>query len=82
MATTDEVVAAPQASAAFKRFVADARIAGVFQGSIPRAHINGRVVRVGEIIDKTLGIIFVGIDAEKKIILFKDTSGATASRRY
>ena len=76
------MVAAPKASAAFKRFVADARITGVFQGTPPRALINGRMIRAGEVVDQTLGVVFDSIDAEMKTITFKDRTGTTATRRY
>jgi hypothetical protein len=81
-ATTNDVVAAPKASAAFKRFVADARITGVFQGTPPRALINGRMIRAGEVVDQTLGVVFDSIDAEKKTITFKDRTGIPATRKY
>jgi len=81
-ATTNDVVAAPKASAAFKRFVADARITGVFQGTPPRALINGRMIRAGEVVDKALGVVFDSIDAEKKTITFKDRAGIPATRKY
>jgi len=81
-ATTSDVVAAPKASAAFTRFVADARITGVFQGTPARALINGRMIRAGEVVDQALGVVFDSIDAEKKTITFKDRAGSPATRRY
>ncbi len=72
----------PQASSAFKRFVADATIKGVFQGNPPRIFINGRTVQAGDIADKSLSITFDRIDAEKKTITFKDNTGATVLRKY
>ena len=76
------MVEAPRASAAFKRFVADARITGVFQGTPPRALINGRMIRAGEVVDPASGVVFDSIDAEKKTITFKDRAGIPATRRY
>jgi hypothetical protein len=81
-AVTNDVVAAPKASAAFTRFVADARITGVFQGTPPRAFINGRMIRAGEVVDQTLGVVFDSIDAEQKTITFKDRTGSPATRKY
>ena len=72
----------PQASAAFQRFVADASIPGVFQGSPARALINGVVVQSGDYANRELGIIFVGIDAQRKTITFRDASGAELTRNY
>ena len=81
-ATTSDVMAAPKASAAFTRFVADAHITGVFQGTPARALINGRMIRAGEVVDQALGVVFDSIDAEKKTITFKDRAGSPATRRY
>jgi hypothetical protein len=74
--------AAPAASAAFRTFVAGAEIGGVFQGTPARALINGTIVREGQVVDNQLGITFDRIDADKKIIYFKDPSGAEVSKNY
>lgn len=81
-ATRNDVIATPKASPAFRRFVADARITGVFQGNPPRAFINGRIVRAGEVIDQDLGVVFESIDAENKTITFKNRAGVTVVRKY
>lgn len=69
-------------TAAFKRFVLEMRVNGVFQGEPPRALINGRTVRPGEFLDNGLGIVFHGIDPEKKLILMRDANGARMTRKY
>jgi hypothetical protein len=74
--------AAPAASAAFREFVAGAAIGGVYQGSPSKALINGTIVREGQVIDSPLGIAFQRIDAEKKVIYFKDYTGAVVSKNY
>jgi hypothetical protein len=79
---TTEVTAQSEASAAFKSFVGSAKISGVFQGTPARAFINGRLFRAGEVVDGGLGITFDSIDAEKKLIIFKDKAGSAVSRRY
>jgi hypothetical protein len=76
------IVAAPAASAEFRSFVANASIGGVFQGKPSKALINGRIAREGQVIDSELGIVFDRIDAEKKIIYFKDANGAEVSKNY
>lgn len=81
-ATTTDVIAGAEASAAFRVFVGGLQINGVFQGNPPRALINGRTFRKGEIVDIPLGVIFESADPEKKTIIFKDRTGATVSRRY
>jgi hypothetical protein len=70
------------ASADFRAFVANATIGGVFQGTPSRALINGRIIREGQVVDDTLGISFERIDAGKKVIFFKDATGAEVSRDY
>jgi len=79
---TMEIATAEAASPAFRSFAANARVGGVFQGNPPRAFINGRTVRAGDTVDSGLGIVFDGIDAEKKILIFKDRSGAVVVRKY
>ena len=70
------------ATAAFKAFVADAAIGGVFQGKPSKALINGRIAREGQVVDSELGIVFDRIDAEHKVIFFKDATGAEVSKNY
>jgi hypothetical protein len=74
--------AAPAASAAFRTFVANANIGGVFQGTPSRALINGSIVKEGAVVDSILGIEFERIDSDKKAIFFKDGSGAEVSKDY
>jgi hypothetical protein len=81
-ASTEVQVASVEASPEFRSFVANAKVSGVFQGNPARAMINGRLARTGDMIDPTLGIIFEGVDATKKQLLFKDKSGAVVARKY
>ncbi len=74
--------AAADASPAFRSWVANARINGVFQGNPARALINGRTFRAGQTLDAELGIVFVGLTDDAKSIVFRDTSGATVTRRF
>ena len=78
----NRVEAAPAASAAFRTFVAGATIGGVFQGHPSRALINGAIVKEGQMIDGALNITFDRIDAVRKVIYFKDSSGAEVSKSY
>jgi len=74
--------AAMAASSAFREFVANATIGGVFQGAPSRALINGTIVREGQVVDSALGIAFERIDPVKKVIYFKDYTGAEVSKNY
>jgi hypothetical protein len=74
--------AAPAASEAFRAFVANASIGGVFQGTPSRALVNGSIAREGQVVDNTLGIAFERIDSDKKMIFFRDSTGAEVSKGY
>lgn len=82
-ATNDDVLAVAEASPAFRSFVANAKITGVFGANeTARTTLNGRLVRYGDVIDSSLGISFDGYDYDKRQLIFKDKSGATVVRRY
>jgi len=70
------------ASAAFRSFVANANIGGVYQGVPSKALINGTIVREGQVLDSALGIAFERVDPERKVIYFKDYTGAVVSKSY
>lgn len=78
----DVVGPGAEASAEFKAFVTSARINGVFQGNPPRALINGRTVRAGDLLDSTLGVVFQRVDASRKLVFFKDQTGAVVAKKY
>jgi len=80
--TTSAITDSPAASPAFRNWVANARINGVFQGTPARALINGRTFRAGQVIDDDLGIVFQGLTDDAKSIVFRDASGATITRRF
>ncbi|HYP18197.1 MAG TPA: hypothetical protein VEQ65_13375, partial [Opitutus sp.] len=81
-ATTTSEDIAVAASPAFRIWVANAKINGVFQGTPARALINGRTFRAGQEVEETLGISFDTVDTEAKTIVFRDRTGATVARRY
>ena len=79
-----EPVAAPrpEPGANFKAFVVNLKINGVFQGENARAMLNGKMYRLGEVVDPKLGIVFLRLEPEDKRIVFEDSKGAIMSRRY
>jgi hypothetical protein len=81
-ATTTTVMSALEASPAFRAFVGQIRINGVFQGSPARALLNGHTYREGELVDPSLAIYFDSVIADKKLIVFRDASGAIVQRKY
>jgi hypothetical protein len=70
------------ATPAFRVWVENVRITGVAAGNAPRAIINGRLVRPGDLIDPEEGIVFDGLDTEQKKVIFKIKSGATLGKEY
>lgn len=72
----------PVPSPAFRAWTDDARVAGVVSGASPRAIINGRLVRPGDIVDASVGVIFDGVDAERKLIVFRNNDGAFTTKSY
>ena len=72
----------PVVSPAFRAWIADLRITGVVSGASPRAIINGRLVRPGDVVDASLGITFDGLDVERKELVFRTRNGAFASKPY
>jgi hypothetical protein len=82
LAASTQVDSATAASPAFRSFVANAKVSGVFQGNPARAMINGRLFRTGDTVDANLGITFNGIDSERHSLVFKDKTGATVGRKY
>ena len=69
-------------SAAFRQFVINMRVSGVFQGENARAMLNGKMYQLGDIVDGRLSITFFKIDVDSKQLIFRDASGAIMPRRY
>lgn len=72
----------PVASAGFIRFSEAMTVSGVFQGTPARALVNGRLVRVGDEIEPSLRIKFVGVDAATKHLMLEEGSGAQLRVKY
>ena len=70
----------PPPSPTFRAWVVDLRI-NVRTGVKPRIQIERTTYDVGDTVNQTLGITFVGYNAETRVILFKDKSGAIVERR-
>jgi len=76
------VVPPPEPSPAFRAYVVNLKVSGVFQGESARAMFNGKLYRLGEVVDSKLGIVFARIDPETKHLIFEDSKGAIMMRRY
>ena len=71
----------PPPTAAFKQWVENAKIMGVRAGATTRVFIGGTAYAIGDLVNPQLGILFEGYNAETRMLLFKDKSGATVERR-
>ncbi len=70
------------APAAIDQFLAQMVVGGVFEGAEPRALLNGRIVKLDEIVERPLGLRFIGIDGGQKELWFSDATGRMYRRRY
>lgn len=72
----------PAASVAFVNFANGLRISGVVEGVLVRAIVDGRMVRGGDVLDPVLQIRLVGSDADKRVLVLEDNTGAQVEVRY
>lgn len=72
----------PSPSVRFVRYADALKVSGVFQGTPPRALVDGRLVRAGEVIDPVLGVRFAGVDAETKHLILEDETTARVLVKY
>src|SRR6478609_9911904 len=80
--TNSSPAGAPAASAPFMYWVAGLTISGVSNSTPPRFLMNGRLVHLGDEVNKQLGVNFDHLDAAAKLIYFRDKSGAVVTRSY
>jgi hypothetical protein len=76
--TTDTI----EASETFTTWVTNAKISGSFPGNPGRVILNDRLTRAGGPAHLRLGITFVGLNAETRLLLFSDKAGASVARSY
>jgi hypothetical protein len=72
----------PPASLPFKAWVQNLRIGGMRGGANPRVFIEHTAYAPGDVVNPSLGIIFVGYNPETRMLVFKDKTGATVELRY
>ncbi len=80
--TEPQATGPAEPSEAFKACVRDLPISSVRGGSSPRILIGATSYREGDVIHPQLGITFESYDDSTRLLLFKDRSGATVSRKY
>lgn len=79
-AAAPPAVVAP--SQRFRVFIDRLKISGVRLGPPARLILGGVTYRPDEVIDPSLGIVFVSVDVTAQEIVFKDGTGAVVRRRY
>jgi hypothetical protein len=80
--TPEPAFTRPEPTPAFRAFVINLRVSGVFQGEPGRALLNGKTIRVGEMVDAQKGIRLTRLEADRKMLYFEDPTGAEMGRRY
>ena len=58
------------------------KVDGVTGGATPRAYIDGRLFKFGDIVNRPLGLRFVGVDFDEHVILFTNADNETFRKRY
>jgi hypothetical protein len=66
----------------FRTFVDRLKISGVRTGPPARLFVDGVAYHPGDIVDRALGLVFVGVDDATSEIIFKDATGAVVRRRF
>ena len=71
-------------SEAFRAYVQSLEIQGVFIGynSGARAMVNKRLVRPGDVIESELGVRFVAVNPDAKLLVFEDKTGARLTKNF
>lgn len=72
----------PVVSPSFFFWVVNLNVSGVYQSDPHRIMLDNRLVYEGDEVNRPLGVTFDRLDAEKKIIVFRDQSGALVTRSY
>ena len=72
----------PPPSPRFRAVVDRLKIAGFRAGPPVRLFVGGVTYQPGDVIDETLGIVFVGFDAKTRELIFQDGTGAEIRRQF
>lgn len=67
---------------AANRFVDELMVSGVIGGVNPKIIVNGLLVKVDDVVDPRLGLIFAGVDEMNRVILFRHKDGTLVRRKY
>jgi hypothetical protein len=72
----------PRASAAFFFWTVNLNVSGITQSKPARLLLNNRLAYEGDLVNRSLGITFVQLDAANQLLVFRDQSGAVVTRSY
>jgi len=76
------IQARPAPSTEFLTKTKQFKISGVARGTPVRVILDGKMLRVGDLVDPSLGIKLTAADVENKTLTFEDPSGAQVPIRY
>jgi len=66
----------------FRALIDGLKIAGVRVGPPARLFLGGITYQAGDVIDGSLGVVFVGVDAKTNELVFKDGTGTVIRRPF
>jgi hypothetical protein len=66
----------------YEQALINMKVDGVTGGPTPRAYIDGRLFKFGDIVDRQLGLRFVGVDFDEHVVLFTNADNVTFRKRY
>jgi hypothetical protein len=72
----------PRASAAFFFWTVNLNVSGITRSKPARLLLNNRLAYEGDLVNRSLGITFVQLDATNQLLVFRDQSGAIVTRSY
>ncbi len=73
---------APPSTETYQEAVDQLKVTGVFDGDNPRVYLNGLIVQYGQIVDRTLGLRFIGIDTADHAVVFSNADNAQFKKHY
>ena len=80
--TSPAIADTVEAGESFITWALNVKISGIFPGNPARVMLNDRLTRAGDPAHVRLGITFVGLDTENRLMLFRDKAGASVARSY
>ncbi|MBI4626781.1 MAG: DUF4339 domain-containing protein [Verrucomicrobia bacterium] len=70
----------PAQGQGLEAFVMSLKLTGIFGGAEPQASIDGRMYRVGDVVDRARGVYVLRVDPDKLSVVFGDREGKIFER--